>query len=329
MTDDAVRDAWESDGFVVLPGYLPATDLAPALDELGSMFPSPEGFHDGTDPRRDRYLGDEFAGIQGFPFESVELSLLATGDRLVGLARALLRTDDLRVSSAESWAKFTGAADYDQELHRDYLNHTLLVPTDAPEHRQVEMFVYLVDVPEGLGPPHLLSTRHTRDLPARPNWYPRADVGERFGDFVAATGSPRLYEAEVSGAGPAGTVVAFQPGTFHRGTGMTTPRGARYTMHLCFRPTAVEWGDRHAWAERSHQPAWYRFVSRATPAQLGLFGFPPPGHPYWTAETVAGVAQRYPHLDLTPWQVRGVSARRRRAATAAPGSPAAPGHRPA
>lgn len=23
----------------------------------------------------------------------------------------------------------------------------------------------------------------------------------------------------------------------------------------------------------------------------------------WTAETVVGVAQRYPHLDLTPWKL--------------------------
>ncbi|MEV0004072.1 hypothetical protein AB0H28_17535 [Micromonospora sp. NPDC050980] len=153
--------------------------------------------------------------------------------------------------------------------------------------------------------------------------------GARFGEFVAPTGSPHLYQAEVSGAGPAGTVVAFQPGTFHRGAGLTTPRGARYSMHLSFRPAAVDWGNRHAWAERSHEPAWYRFVSRATPAQLALFGFPPPGHPYWTPATVAGVAQRYPHLDMTPWQACEVSVPCRRAATAEPGSPAGRGPRPA
>ncbi|WFE41989.1 phytanoyl-CoA dioxygenase family protein [Micromonospora sp. WMMD998] len=307
MDVDTVRDEWQRNGFVVLPGYLPASDLAPALGELESMFPSPDGFHDGTDPRRERYLRDEFDGIDELPFASVELSLLAVSDRLVSLARELLSTDDLRIYSAEAWAKFTGAVDYDQPLHRDYLAHTLLVPTDAPAYRQLEMFVYLVDVPEGFGPPHLLSRQHTGDLPARPNWYPRTDVGEKYGDFVAPTGSPHLYEAEVSGAGPAGTVVAFQPGTFHRGTGMTTPRGARYTMHLNYRPAAAEWGNRHAWANRSHEPAWYRFVSRATPHQLALFGFPLPGHPYWTAETVAGVSERYPHLDMSPWQVRGVS----------------------
>lgn len=34
--------------------------------------------------------------------------------------------------------------------------------------------------------------------------------------------------------------------------------------------------------------------------QLMLFGFPPPGHPFWTDETLAAMALRYPGLDLTP-----------------------------
>jgi hypothetical protein len=302
MDFDRIMREWRSHGFVILPGYIPTEELAPALDELTMVFPTCEGFHDGTDPRRSRFIGDEFAGIESFPFTSVELSLLAVNDHLVRLAERLLGVDDLRIYSAEAWAKFTAAADYDQMLHRDYLNHTLLVPTAAAEYQQLEMFVYLVDVPEELGPPHLLSQAHTRDFPAKPNWYPRTNVATDEDGFVAHIGSPGLYETEVSGAGPAGTVVAFQPGTFHRGTALRTPRGARYTMHLNYRPANLEWGQRHGWADRSHEPGWYRFVGRATPQQLALFGFPPPGHPYWTSETVAGVAQRYPDLDITPWR---------------------------
>ncbi|HEX7165030.1 MAG TPA: hypothetical protein VF223_27770 [Trebonia sp.] len=56
-----------------------------------------------------------------------------------------------------------------------------------------------------------------------------------------------------------------------------------------------------AWANISHEPAWYEFAHRATPRQLALFGFPPPGHPYWTEATLAGTAQRYPALNLRPW----------------------------
>ena len=288
---------WRKNGFVILPGYLPDEVLRPAIDDLDTMFPAPSGFHDGSDPRRQRYLGDEFAGIDSFPFASTELSLLAGHDLLVRLARTLLADDDPRIYSAEAWAKYTGAADYEQDLHRDYLNHTVLVPSKADEFQQVEMFVFLVDVPEDLGPPHLVPTEHTTHIAAKPNWLPRA-----YDDGFVASSHAGLYEREISAAGPAGTVVAFEQGTFHRGTGMTRPGGARYTMHLNYRRADAEWAQRHAWASRSHEPAWYRFVHRATPSQLRLFGFPPPGHRFWTADTLAGMALRYPNLDLTPWR---------------------------
>ncbi len=83
---------------------------------------------------------------------------------------------------------------------------------------------------------------------------------------------------------------------------MHTPRGARYTMHLNYRPAAVDWAHRHSWADRGHNRDWYRFVARATPGQLALFGFPPPGHPYWTPDTITGIAQRNPDLDTTQWR---------------------------
>jgi hypothetical protein len=36
--------------------------------------------------------------------------------------------------------------------------------------------------------------------------------------------------------------------------------------------------------------------------QLALFGFPPPGHPYWTPQTVAQLTVRYPGLDTRGWR---------------------------
>ncbi|WP_026403443.1 phytanoyl-CoA dioxygenase family protein [Actinomadura rifamycini] len=297
--ESAARD-WRTDGFVLLPGFVPAEELAAAAGELGLLFPSAEGFHDGTDPRRERFIGDEFAGIDTFPFASTEISLLAVNHRILALARALLDDGDVRIYTAEAWAKYTGACDYDQDMHRDYLNHSLLVPSTAPGCLQVEMFVFLTDVPEELGPPHLLSRRHTADIPPVPNWFLRPGRQSTW-RFVDDSGSPEMYEAEVSGAGPAGTVIAFEPGAFHRGTRLTAPRGARYSMHLGFRPSGLSWGQRAGWAARSFEPEWVEFVHRATPRQLQAFGFPPPGHAYWTPQTPAGVALRYPELDLTPW----------------------------
>ena len=301
MDEAQILAAWRSDGFVILPGFLPAADLGPAVAQLGMMFPSADGFHDRSDPRYSLYLDDEFNGIDSFPFASTQVSLLAVHDRVVSLAELLLADDDLRIYSAEAWAKYTGAADYDQSLHRDYLNHTVLVPAAQPGCQQLEFFVYLVDVPEALGPPHLVPHTRTADLPVKPNWYPRADGADPGYGFVSTTGWPEFYEAGQSAAGPAGTVVAFGPGTLHRGTGLTAPRGARYTMHLGYRPARADWGQRTGWATRSHDPAWYQFVREATPRQLRLFGFPPPGHRFWTAESARAMQLRYPGTDWTAW----------------------------
>lgn len=310
MDSEAVVRAWFEDGFVVLPGLLSEADLAGAREQLTVMFPTAEGFHTRADPRWERFVGDEFAGIDHLPFTAVELSLLAVHPRLVDLAALLLGQADLRLYTAEAWAKFTDANDYEQWLHRDYLNHTLLGPDPSPGTAlgdgspwgQVEMFVYLTNVPEDVGPPHLVSRRHTGDLPARPNWFPPEDGEDSDDGFVATTGRPDLYKAEVSGAGPAGTVIAFSPGTLHRGTNLTRPGAARYTMQMGYRPAGADWAQRYAWAQHSHDPAWWNFVARATPAQLALFGFPPPGHPYWTPASLTQLAQRYPTLDTSPWQ---------------------------
>jgi hypothetical protein len=191
---DAVNvDAWRADGVLTLPGYLSAADLAAALGELELMFPTADGFHDGTDPRHVRFRQDEFDGIDTFPFASTELSLLAVHPRVIQLAETLLQEQDLRLYSAEAWAKYTGATDYDQDLHRDYLNHTLLVPTTSLRYQQLEMFVFLSEVTEDLGPPHLVSQIYTGQLPANPNFYPRNGGA---GPFVASGDYAHLYEKE-------------------------------------------------------------------------------------------------------------------------------------
>jgi hypothetical protein len=220
--------------------------------------------------------------------------------RILALAEALLEDESFQIAGAEAWAKYGGASDYEQDLHRDYPGHTLLVPSSAPAYRQLKMFVYLADVPEEFGPAHVVSRRHTAEFPAVPDRFlrPGRKSTSRFHDD---SGSPTLYEAEISAAGPAGTVVAFEIGTIHRATTMTATRGARYTMHLNFRGAGVTWGQRRGWAYIAGRENWSTFVQRATPRQLQVFGFPLPGHPYWTAETLAGMALRYPDLDLTPW----------------------------
>jgi len=307
MVSREAVEGFEHDGFVVLPGYLSAEDIGAAVGELPVVFPRADEFHDDADPARNERFRDEFGGIVDFPFGAPELSLLAVHPRLIDLAEDLLGAGDLRVYSIEAWAKYSGAADYDQPHHRDYLNHSLVVPAPDQPPAQVEMFVYLTDVPAGMGPPSYVPIRHTARLPALPNWYPREAgvIDAEHPGWVSGEASPGLYDVEVAAAGPAGTVVAYRLETFHRGTALRADRGARFTIHVNFRRADADWITRRGWTDTATTDGWHAFVVRASPRQLRVFGFPPPGDPYWSPQTLDGLGRRYPGIDTTPWADQG------------------------
>ncbi len=122
--------AWRRDGFVVLPGYLNGPELEAAQRDLTAVYPSAEEYHAAPGEGRNRvYTGDEFGGIVSFPFPTVALCRVVVHDKLVALAVAFFGAEDIRIYAAELWAKYTGAVSYEQEHHRDYLNHTPLVPS--------------------------------------------------------------------------------------------------------------------------------------------------------------------------------------------------------
>ena len=83
---------------------------------------------------------------------------------------------------------------------------------------------------------------------------------------------------------------------------MTAPGAARFMLHVSYKPAGTDWLGSHGLPGAGEDMSWYRFVQYATERQLTVLGFPAPGPPYWTDETLAGVAARYPMLDLSPWR---------------------------
>jgi hypothetical protein len=124
--------------------------------------------------------------------------------------------------------------------------------------------------------------------------------------------------------GGRGSILPVCTDTFHRGTEITAPRSARYSAHVSYRHADNLWTGRHAWGDHSFHPDWTPFVEQATVRQLLLFGFPPPGHPYWTPETIEGLQVRYPGLDTRPWRPeaagRALDARERNDGPVSPGT---------
>jgi hypothetical protein len=187
-------------------------------------------------------------------------------------------------------AKYAGQpSGYNRLLHADFPNHTLTVPRPEAGFHQVEFFVYLCDVGPDNGATHFLSRRHTQDIPVEEHSLNLDDHGA-------------LYEEDREASAPAGSIVAYRPDVYHRSVDFSDPAQARFMLHVSYKSAGMEWGGYQAWPFKGFSAEWHNFVQGASPRQLTVLGFPPPGHPYWTEVTLDGVARRYPGLDLTPWR---------------------------
>ncbi|HEY1707802.1 MAG TPA: phytanoyl-CoA dioxygenase family protein [Rhizomicrobium sp.] len=300
---------FETHGWVLIEGLLNPAEIEAALPGLFELYPTPEQFHAGGDARsapfRDgaeapanagregRFRPLQFAGLMEFPFADQTLNLLALHPAIVAVAEDLLQTRDVRLYQAETFAKYTGVTQYDQPFHADYTNHIMLPPRGR--YRQVQMFLYLSDVTVAHGTTRVVSRTLTADVPLMKLSFPRARVSdERHAEWERAA---------VSAAGPRGSLLVYGADVLHRGTEMSLAGGGRFFFNLAYRAAGADWIGGNPWP-RKGIANWTPLVERCSVRQLEALGFPPPGHDYWTEETLQGCAERYPNLDLTPWRAR-------------------------
>ncbi len=287
------RASWEEDGWCVLERAFPESSVAPAANALTKLFPSAEQMASG-DP------GDEWARWRTwdapwpeFPFRSRSLNAIVVSDILIDLAQELLGIDDVRMYLAVVTAKYAGQpSDYNRLLHADFPNHTLTVPRPEAGYHQMETFVYLCDVGSHNGATRFVSRTRTRHVPVEEHTLNLDDYAE-------------LYDDPSDASAPAGSIVVYRPDVYHRSVDFSDPAQARFMLHVSYKAASMEWGGYQAWPFKGFSAEWHNFVQQATPRQLTVLGFPRPGHPFWTAQTLAGVARRYPGLDMSPWEAAG------------------------
>ena len=290
---DATLDEVREHGFSLVEGFLGPDELAAAQDALWLHFPRPQDYFD--DPARfDRFAASQFAGVEEFPYRSWDLNRLAVHPDLVDVAERYLRTTELHLYKVELWAKYAGAIDYDQPLHRDYGSHSLVVPRPEQRYQQLTTFIYLSDVTE--------LRRADPDRPLRERQRPvHAAVpavrfaGRRRSALHRSGGDPpRLPDRH-----PASRLEHHRRGR------------SRFSILADFQVRGTTWGGKMAWPKQSPE-RWAKFLPQCSVAQRDLFGFPRPGDPYWTEETLEGVAARYPGIDLGPYRERLVQHHPRR-----------------
>jgi ectoine hydroxylase-related dioxygenase (phytanoyl-CoA dioxygenase family) len=275
---------WRRHGYVVVPDLLTEAEVAATLANARRYFPTDAEYR--AAPERHPNVG----GWRELPFVGDALNDLATHPELVSFAERVIGTNEILVTQAILWGKYAGVDDHEQSLHADFANNTLVHPRDEGPFTQTGTIIYLSDVTDELGPTCVVSKEHTREPSSL---VPRVRTRDQF---------PFLYEREVAVTVGAGAALLYSMSTFHRGSGFRAATGARFTFHVVFRAKESHWMGWSAWARAGLDPSLQRFIERGTPRQRELLGFPPAGHPYWNEETLAGVAARYPGMDMTPYR---------------------------
>lgn len=284
VSDEALTEVREQ-GYTVVEGFLTPDELHKARDALWLHFPKPEDyFDDPAAPAHARYNGDQFGGVDEFPYRSWDLNRLAFHPDLVDAAERYLGTEDLHLYKVELWAKYAGAVDYEQPLHRDYGSHSLVVPRDDGRYQQLTTFVFLSDVTLEDGPTRIVPYDKGKDVPYTPLYL----------NFGELTGS------EVPIIGPAGSLFIYRSDILHRGSDLTGHRHSRFSILADYQRRGTTWGGKMAWPKAAPQ-RWAKLIPQCTVRERDLFGFPRPGHDYWDPQTIADTARRYPGIDMTPY----------------------------
>jgi hypothetical protein len=281
---DASLDEVRDRGFSLVEGFLAPDELQAARQALWLHFPKPEDYF--ADPSRyPEHNGDQFGGVHEFPYRSWDLNHLAFHPDLVDAAERYLGTTDLHLYKVELWAKYGGAANYDQPLHRDYGSHSLVVPRLDGNYQQLTTFIFLSDVTTDDGPTRIVPFEQGKDVPFTPLYI-------QFG---------ALADREVPAVGPAGTLLIYRTDILHRGSDITGVGSSRFSLLADYQVRGTTWGGKMAWPKQSPQ-RWAKLLPQCTVRERDLFGFPRPGHDYWNDQTLADVALRYPGMDVAPYR---------------------------
>ena len=152
IPDAKLAEIWDR-GFTVVEGFLDAETLAAAQAALWEIYPTPEAYFADPEALRQSSPAASSPGCGCSPTARWALNRLPVYPDLLDAAERFLQTKEIDCYKIELWAKYSGAVDYDQPHHRDYGNHTMVVPRADGVMPQMTCFILLSDVTELTGRP--------------------------------------------------------------------------------------------------------------------------------------------------------------------------------
>lgn len=259
ITDDHI-DSLKRDGFVIIENFLNPDEQRVTLD----------GFQRWYAPSYEQFVADGRVNNRPqktlFPWDDIGLNTAITHPDLIDAAERIIGTREIRLSEAHLGVKYFGEPHNTSDpgaFHVDYGNNTL-GPIISPDDFQHIFFFYCFnDVEPGMAPIQMV-----------PNGRPDSDA--------------------VAMVVPGGSICIYTPFTRHAASEFIRP-GYRAAAWVGYSRKDRPWDGARTFTYKSgaSTQAMRRFIVDASPRQLELIGFPPPGDPLWTREFIDAMAHRY------------------------------------
>ncbi len=309
----AQLDAFHRDGYIIVEDLFAAEEIAAALAAMEQIFYGKsfaqylaDADRTGETPSAEpsiqtavAHYGDTQYGRTQFPTGAQALDRLIENEDYLRIFAQCLGSEAVSYCNAHLFMR-SGPTDQRhpehpwQGYHADHGTNTFLPPGDAVgSFDYVNCGVYLHDVDEDGAPMHVIPGSHRQAAQALLRLEGNIDDIRKVPEFAEP----------VPTTAKAGSALFYSSYLIHAAVPFTNKHKQRalWTLSMA-RSDASGWTKlANPWSrpEREH---FIPFWETTTPRVRTLFGWPEPGHAYYTATTLQALAIQFPNMDLTPYQ---------------------------
>jgi hypothetical protein len=257
LTNDHFETLCEK-GYVIVHRFLPEAQCAEMAAAVRRLLPPWEDIKDNPEAHQ--------KDACYFPYPEQCLNHAILNREGIRFAQRWLGTEQIQYRPGLALVRYPGFKGGRDTGHIDNGNNSLLPPTDSDRtHSQLNFWFYLEDVAADQAP--------TR--------------------FVADLDGHDISKAEAMVA-PAGSVGIFHNYTWHAASDYEREDGQRYVWKFAFGRADHYWEGVLHYTNVGRDPHFRQFIGEINARDRELFRFPPPGHPYYTEQTLEALEEQYP-----------------------------------
>lgn len=259
ITDEHFQQLLE-DGYVFLHEYIPKDEL-PELQAAQRRVLKP------WDEVKDNPPKDGSILIP-YPYPDLRMSQLYLEPGLLALGRRFLKTPDVIARVGYMLTRYPGFQSGDTG-HIDNGNNSLLPMTESHrEFGQLGFWIHLEEVTADNAPLLLVKKKYGKDL-------------SKAEPFICKPGS----------------IAVFSNYTWHASSPFKGKEGQRFVWGWGVGRADHIWEGLVHYTSIGQNPMFKQIISAMTADERTLFRFPPPGHHYYTKQTLAALEAQYPGFN--------------------------------